>query len=86
MNLCRLLMLVCACVVTFSCLLRPVHGQQDGGHGFHYTREYLLSLRGSSAADMIHTDFPPELLRSAREQNTTDSKQRKKRKRGKREG
>ena len=44
MNLCRLLlMLVCACVVTFSCLLGPVDGQQDGGHGFHYTREYLLS-------------------------------------------
>ena len=57
-------MMVCACVVTFPCLLGPVHGQQDGSHGIHYTREYMLSLRGSSAVDMIHADFQPELLRS----------------------
>ena len=55
-------MLVCACVVTFPCLLGPVHGQQDGSHGIHYTSEYMLSLWGSSAVDMIHADFPPELL------------------------
>ena len=78
-------MLVCARVVTFSRLLGPVHMQQDGGHGFHYTCEYLLSLWGSSAVDMIHTDFPPELLRSATEQNTTDSNTRRGNE-GKREG
>ena len=82
MNLCRLLMLVSACVVTFSCLLRPVHGQQDGGHGFHYTHEYLLSLRGSSAVDIIHTDFPPELFshraKHHRQQATQEEEKREK--------
>ena len=86
MNLCRLLMLVGACVVTFSCLLGPVHRQQDGGHGFNYTCEYPLSLRGSSAVDMIHNDFLPELSHSATEQNTTDSKQHMKRKTGEKGG
>ena len=81
-----LLILVCAYALTFSYPLKPGCGKQHGDHvSLQYGRVYLFSLRRSSAAKhLLHSDFPPEMVRS--ELNTTDNKQHKKRKRRNKDG